>query len=64
MAEIIRFPRLAKGEIIQIEVDGEIVKASVVKHLGNSIYKIKALTGRHKGYYGEFKITEMNGKKV
>lgn len=62
MADIIRFPRLAKGEILDMEVDGEIVKCRVIKHEGNNVYKLKALSGNKKGYYGYFKITEFGNK--
>ena len=64
MGELIQFPILGPGHVITITVEGEKVKVSIVKHLGNSLYKIKALTGKYKGYHGEYQITEFNGKKL
>lgn len=64
MAEIIRFPRLARNEIIDLEIEGEIVKCKIIKHEGNNVYKLKALNGKNKGFYGHFKITEIGGRKL
>jgi hypothetical protein len=64
MAEVIRFPRLARGEIIELEINGERVKCKVIKHEGNNVYKLKALNGKHKGYFGHFKITEFGNIRL
>lgn len=64
MGEVIRLPIYAKGEVIQLEINGEIVKCKVIKHEGNNVYKVKALNGKHKGYFGYFKLTEFDNKKL
>lgn len=64
MGDVIKFPRLCPGEIITIEIKGEIIKVVVIQHLNNNLYKIKALEGKYKGYFAEFKLTELNGRKL
>jgi hypothetical protein len=64
MGELVQFPILGPGQVLTIIVEDQKVKVSIVKYLGKFIYKIKALDGKYKGYYGEYRITEFNGKKL
>ncbi len=58
MAEIIKFPRLARDEIVEITIEGIKVKCKILNHEGNDTYKLKALNGKHKGMVGYFKIND------
>jgi len=60
MANIIPFPVLCRGEIVNITVDHISVKCQVIRHEGNDVYRLKALNGPYKGYIGNFKVTEIS----
>lgn len=64
MGKVIDFPILAIGEIIKIDLEGETVKCEVLRHEGNSVYKIKALNGQYKGRVGHFHITNVGAKRI
>lgn len=63
MSKTVFFPKLKKGHVYILEINGEQIKCKIIKEERPDLYRIIAMNGPNKGKVGYFQMVTKKKKK-